>query len=192
MSEDTRRDSIRAFVAFDPAVDVRARLLALRDALAASGADVRWIRDDNAHCTLKFLGGVPAARIDDVAAVLRASVASVRPFEMRARGAGAFPSAARPRVVWAGLEGEGAGALAATIDAALAPLGFAREERPFRPHVTLGRVRSPRGAAALAAALAAHASDDLGALTVARILLYASRPQAGGPVYTPLHTIPLG
>lgn len=184
--------TVRGFVAFDPSPEIRARLLALRDALAASGADARWVRDENAHCTLKFLGNVAPARIEEVHAVLAATLRQARPFEVVVRGAGAFPSARNPRVVWAGLEGEGAPALAAAVDSALAPLGFAREDRPFRAHVTLGRIRGGRGAAALTAALEAHAADELGRMRVEQVVLYASRPRSGGSLYTPLHVVALG
>ena len=104
---------------------------------------VRWTRPDNFHLTLKFLGDVPEEVLEDVGAALRDPCAGHAPFEASLSGLGVFPSARRARVLWAGI---GAGseevrALAADVDAALQPLGFGPEERPYVPHATLGRVR---------------------------------------------------
>ena len=99
-----------------------------------------------------------------------------------------LPSARRPRVLWAGLvagTGELA-ALAAAVEAALVPLGFAPEARPFQGHVTLGRVRSPRGLAPLAAALEAGAGLELGAWRAAEVVLYRSRLRPTGAVHEAL------
>src|SRR2546427_12036948 len=113
-------------------------------------------RSANLHVTVKFLGQVDEARVPALADALRARVAGHRVFDAAVRGLGAFPSPTRPRVLWAGLEDD-AGALAAlaeTIDACCAGLGFPRETRAFAAHVTLGRLREPRRQPALGEALA--------------------------------------
>lgn len=100
-----------------------------------------WTRQGNWHVTLKFMGEVEEARVDDVRDALDA--VRFEPFAMKASGAGAFPSNGKPRVLWVGLE-EGAEALTdltTRVEDALEPLGFTREERPFRPHLTLCRVK---------------------------------------------------
>jgi RNA 2',3'-cyclic 3'-phosphodiesterase len=182
---------MRCFVAIDPAAEVRARLVALRHELAEAGADVRWARDEGLHCTLAFLGSVEETRLDLVQEALRAALEQRAAFSMRALGVGAFPSSSRARVVWVGLESEALAALAETIGGALEPLGFAREKRPFRPHVTLGRVRSRHGWPALAALLRSHENDDLGASRIEEIVLYRSDLGPGGSRYTPVWTIAL-
>ena len=146
---------------------------------------VAWVAEPNLHVTLKFLGQVDEARLPAIVGALEAT-ASRRPrFEVAVRGLGAFPSASRPRVVWAGLEDVPAlAALAGEIDAALAALGFPTESRPFAAHVTLGRQREPRGNAALAAALARPV--ELGRLAVARVSLMRSDRAAGATRYTEL------
>lgn len=115
-------------------------------------------------------------------------------FELELRGLGAFPTRGRPRVLWVGA-GQGAAAataLAARVDAALAPLGFPPEPRPFTSHVTLGRVRAPRPNPALAEALAAAADRAFGQARVAAVALMRSQPSPAGSRYTELAALPLG
>lgn len=191
----------RVFVAVDPSSELRARLVELKRDLAAAGADVRWARDEGLHCTLKFLGEVEAPRLETLAAALERLLAPLPAFAVRAGGVGGFPTARAPRVVWVGLADEvpagaaaasGMAALAAAVEAALAPLGFPPEARPFRPHITLGRVRGRGGLRPLVERMAAHARSDLGTAWVREVVLYQSRLGAGGSRYAPLRTIALG
>jgi len=114
------------------------------------------------------------------------------PLALVARGLGGFPSARRPRVVWAGITGEGEalGRTAAAVASALVPLGFPAEERPFRGHVTLARVRSPRGLQPLGEAIAAGSDADLGEWTARDVVLYRSHLRPSGAVYEPLARLP--
>ncbi len=148
----------------------------------------------NLHLTLKFLGAVPETRIDSVAGALGEASLRARPFEARIRGLGAFPSADRPRVVWAGVE-DGASEmieLARCVDAALAALGFPRDERPFSPHVTLGRVRRPGRDPALTDALAGAAAREFGRLRIPSASLMRSELGPRGARYTELAAVRLG
>lgn len=145
--------------------------------------------ESNLHVTLKFLGQIDEARLPAVSDALGVTSRAVR-FELDVRGLGAFPSAARPRVVWAGLDrAQPLAALAAEVDGALAGLGFPRESRPFAAHVTLGRVREPRRQPALADALA-HAVD-LGRLPVTAVSLMRSELHPRGARYTELTRVTL-
>jgi len=152
---------------------------------------VVWVGRDNAHLTLKFLGGVDAARLDAVAEALNGAAAGAGPFDLGVGGLGAFPSPARARVLWAGVD-EGAAeaaALAGRVDEALAPLGFAREAREFSAHVTLGRVRTPRSNPGVAAALGG--AGPFGRQRVDRLALMRSELSPRGPRYTELAAAPL-
>jgi 2'-5' RNA ligase len=173
---------------------VRATLAAVIQRLRANARGVGWVAADNLHLTLKFLGRVEPARLEQVVTALAAVAASSSPFDLAVRGLGAFPSPSRPRVLWAGLAGGASelALLAARVEAALGPLGFPPEERPFSAHVTLGRVREPRGDPALAAALAAGASRELGAFRVDRVVLMRSDLSPRGARYTPLDSWGLG
>jgi 2'-5' RNA ligase len=179
----------------------------LRRALAEAGAGLsrstpqramQWVKADNIHLTLKFLGDVPTDRIPEIAEALTASVGVVEPFQFTATGLGCFPNIRKPRVVWAGVEEEGARkliALAAAVEAALNPLGFPKEARPFSPHLTLGRVRRetpPPDAARVGQAVAAQPMARWGTQAVSAIHLMKSDLQPGGSIYTTLHTANLG
>ncbi|HET9489215.1 MAG TPA: RNA 2',3'-cyclic phosphodiesterase [Methylomirabilota bacterium] len=173
---------------------LRAALAAEIERLAPRARDVAWVGSENLHLTLKFLGGVEPERLERVAAALGAAAATVAPFEVALRGLGAFPSQRRPRVVWAGAHTGGAAvtALAARVEDALGPLDFPREARAFSAHVTLGRVREPRRAAALGEALAADAEKDFGRFRVEQVTLMRSDLSPRGARHTALASWPLG
>jgi RNA 2',3'-cyclic 3'-phosphodiesterase len=186
--EDSR---IRSFVAVDVAAPVRAALQELLDELASAEGNVRWVRAQGVHVTLKFLGWVAARRLRRVRDALAAVAAAHAPVQLRLKGLGGFPSLRRPRVLWVGADGAGLAALARGVDVALAAEGFAAEARPFAPHLTLGRVKSLRRWPRLEALLQAHLSDDFGASPVEALTVYRSTLRSDGAVYTPLWTIPL-
>jgi 2'-5' RNA ligase len=190
MSESER---IRSFIALDLAAPVRAAIGALQRELAAAGADVRWVRAEGMHVTLKFLDAVEAPRLERVHTALAAALQAQPALHVRAHGMGAFPSLRRPRVLWVGLQAEGLVALAAHIDAAITPLGFEPERRAvgraFTPHVTVGRVNSLRGWESLEAQLKGHLDDDFGSSDIDAVTIYRSTLRPTGAVYAPLWTI---
>lgn len=185
----------RLFVALEPPEPVRRRIAAVAEELrrAAGRADaVRWVPPENVHLTLQFLGAVPEERLPAVEAALRAAAADGGPLSLSLRGAGGFPNARRPRVVWAGVEGDVAplAALVAGLGARLAKLGFPPEDRPFSPHLTLGRARDGRGAPGLAGALA-HAAGEATPWRVSELVLFESHLSPRGPRYEALARVPL-
>jgi 2'-5' RNA ligase len=187
---------MRCFVAVDLPDPVRDAVRRAQGALraAAPDADVRWTGAAQLHVTLAFLGEIDPARAAAATDALRAVAGGRAAFPLRAAGLGAFPTARRPRVVWAGIDDPAGGlrALAADVAAALAPLGLAPEARPFRGHVTLARVRSPRGTAPLVRALGAATAPAFGAWSVAAVVLYRSHLHPQGARYEPLAALPLG
>ncbi len=186
---------MRCFVAIDLTTDVRAAIARAQTRVrtAATRADVRWVDPTQFHLTLKFLGPVPDERVPAVSAALEAVIAGGSPVPLAAAGLGGFPSLKSPRVLWVGIT---AGVpqlveVAAAIEGALAPLGFAPEARPFRGHLTIGRVRSPRGVRELTAAVAAAGAPAFGSWTAAEVVLYESRLRPTGALYTPVSRHPL-
>lgn len=146
--------------------------------------------EPNLHVTVKFLGQIDEDRVGSIAAGMAAVAGRTPPFELAVRRLGAFPTPARPRVVWVGLEPAAPlAALAGDVDASLAALGFAREARPFAAHVTLGRVRETRRNPALSAALARSA--DCGRLPVNRVSLMRSELHPRGARYTEVTSVVL-
>lgn len=184
-------ERFRCFLAVDVGEEIRREMARAKRRLERAGGDVRWTRPEGVHATLKFLGDVEPTRVPSVVAAARAVSDSRRAFSLRACGIGGFPTLEHPRVLWVGLEARSLAELAADLDAALVGCGFAAEEKPFRAHLTLGRVRSRRGWPALREALAEWQARDFGTVVVDDIVLYRSHLQPGGSVYEELARLPL-
>jgi 2'-5' RNA ligase len=182
----------RCFVAATLADPARAAVVAYLDELRATTTGVGWTRPDNLHLTFQFLGDVAASRIPRLTERLRAGLAGMAAFEMEVAGIGAFPSVSRPQVLWVGLTSPAIAPLASTVQRLCDAEGFAPEQRAFRPHVTLGRVRtrSRRDAPALGF-LARDGARRFGSAPVEEIVLYRSWLGAGGARHTPLAIFPL-
>lgn len=166
----------------------------LRRAAGRHADEVRWAAVENVHLTLQFLGAVPEERLAALRSALAAAGAGARPLALELRGAGGFPSARRPRVVWVGVGGEveALSGLAAEVGRRLAPLGFPPEARPFSPHLTLGRAREGRGAPGLGGALAQVAGMEGTPWRATELTLYRSHLAPSGPRYEALDRFPLG
>jgi 2'-5' RNA ligase len=164
------------------------------DPRAPTAGRLRWAVTENLHLTIRFLGATAPDRVADVAAAAEAAAAAMTRFEIRLAGAGAFPSDARPRVVWLGLAagGEPLAALAAALGDELAGRGWARDERPFRAHLTLARADGVPGASRAVAALAEAAVTLDAAWTADRLVVYESVLGRRPAVYRPLATALLG
>lgn len=185
----------RLFVALPLPEPVRRALGELVASLSGLPARVGWVRPENAHLTLKFLGDVPAARVDAVRTALDAVGAATVPFELVLADLGAFPPRGQVRTVWVGARdgADAARALAERLEAGLEPLGFPREPRPFAPHLTLGRVRSPLARQAFDRARERLGEVRPGRLSVDRVVLIRSELAPGAPPrYTALHEVVLG
>jgi RNA 2',3'-cyclic 3'-phosphodiesterase len=172
--------------------EVADRLCRAQAELTPLLSDVRWIKRESLHLTLKFLGQVDDARVETVQKAIAAAVAPLPRFTISCRGLGVFPDIRRPRVIWAGLEGGALAALAQATEAALDPLGFPREAREFKPHLTIGRWREgARGGDALRGELERWRHHDFGASAVDDTVLFQSVLKRGGAEYTPLKIFPL-
>ena len=190
-AEPVLRDRrVRCFVAVDVPPGVRDELVAVQMALRRRlrRADVRWATPDQLHLTLKFLGTVPDDRVAAISAALDEVVTGAAPLALTAAGLGAFPSLGSARVLWAGITAGSAdaAALAAGVDRATASLGFPPEARPFRCHLTLGRVRSPGGGRGVGDAVRAIGSPVFGSWIASELVLYESRLRPTGALHVPV------
>ncbi|HEX5015416.1 MAG TPA: RNA 2',3'-cyclic phosphodiesterase [Candidatus Limnocylindrales bacterium] len=188
----------RVFVAVPLPEAARADVTALVDSVRATadpGArDVRWVRLDGLHVTLRFVGPVDEGDLKRLAGAVDAAAASVTGFRVSVESAGAFPAQGRPRVIWLGI-GEGGrelGEVASAVDDALADVGIARSERPFRAHLTVARADGIRTGADVARRLIAAAADWRTAFVADRIVLFESISGGGPARYEPLHAVPIG
>lgn len=189
------KPTIRTFVAVEINSAIRSRATELIDQLRASPADVKWVEPHNLHVTLKFLGDVPGQEIPRVCEAVEQGAGEVVPFELELRGAGAFPSAGRPRTLWLGA-GDGEEKMVDLhqhVEAALRKLGFRKEHRRFHAHLTLGRVRrGGLGVAELGQLVGQNADFLAGRVTVSGVVVFSSQLDRTGPAYEALSRAKLG
>jgi len=179
---------MRCFLAVELPGELRRSLGRLVGDLRACGADVKWVRPEAIHLTLKFLGEIQPGQVEEIRLAAGEVAGRHQPFRMEARGLGGFPRLEQPRVVWVGLEGETWRliALQRELEGTLTQLGFVREQRPFTPHLTLGRIRSPKGRQGLVDRLKSQEGLSVGSLTVGSIALFRSELLPSGARYTQL------
>jgi 2'-5' RNA ligase len=184
---------IRSFIAILLDTAVRELVASEIDRLRPLARSVGWVPPQNLHFTLKFLGEIGAAAVEAAKEGLAEGVSEAGPFTLTLHGVGAFPGLARPRVIWIGVA-RGARecqALQARVEEALARRGLPKEGRAYTPHLTIGRVREPRGVAQLQQAIAQDAHKGFGELSVSSIALMRSDLDPAGARYTELYTVPL-
>ncbi len=188
---------IRAFIAIELSSEIHHRLdqvsKQLKDQLV--NMPVRWVPGQNIHLTLKFLGDVSIANLDMLTKILESTVSAHHSFEISAGGLGAFPKIHQPRVIWIGLEvPPELIAIQHSLELETARVGYPREERPFSPHLTLGRVSrnvSVVETQTIARALEATKVGFLGVTRVMAINLFRSDLNPDGAVYTRIYSAPL-
>jgi 2'-5' RNA ligase len=187
-------ETLRTFVAIELSRQLAVRLGRLQDQLRGHRIDIRWVRPENIHLTLKFLGATPAADLAVLNQALAGAVRGHAPFNLFLKGIGAFPGFDRPRVVWVGLDGQTAAlqALQRAVADALMAIGFPSETRPFQGHLTLGRAKGRVDQARLRHAAETLQSFESGPFRVDRIVLFRSDLKPGGAVYTRLRSVDLG
>ncbi len=184
---------LRLFIALELTPPIRQALGELQAELKQQlpPKAVRWTSPDGVHLTLKFLGDTPDDQVDAVAQGVLAAAARFAPFDLRVAGFGCFPNPRQARVLWAGLPDipKALAGVQRAIDLEMGRLGFARETRPFSPHLTLGRVNdriSPTERQALSKLLSKIEVGELGLMPVQEIVLFQSDLRPGGAVYTAL------
>jgi 2'-5' RNA ligase len=154
---------------------------------------VAWVRPENIHLSLAFLGNVPSDSVDALGAALDRAGRPVAPFSFDVEGIGTFGSRRSPRVIWAGAQGvPPLLTLQERVARALGTLGYEPDRKTFTPHLTIGRVRSARGREALLGALESVADASFGRVDVAHVRLMRSRLRPEGAEYSVLHETPLG
>jgi 2'-5' RNA ligase len=181
---------VRLFVALEIPAEVRESLADLPRSFRAVSSRPRWVRPENLHVTLKFIGEWPLEKLD----VLRGALAAVHlnePVKLDFRGLGFFPNEKCPRVFWAGIEASSnLVTLADEIDHATEKLGIPREQRLFSPHLTLARFEPPGLPEKLRASIQENATRDFGSLHTNQFRLIESKLKSSGAEYTTLQTFP--
>jgi 2'-5' RNA ligase len=188
-------DTLRAFVAINISM-ASAKAVAeaqrdLRSRLETLPLKISWVPPANIHQTMKFLGDIDKELVEGVLAQLDKAAGRVAPFSVEARGLGAFPNPAKPRVLWIGLDDPqgGLAKLNQAIEESLEEIGIARDKRRFHPHLTLGRIR--KGRQDLTEVVDASSEVTFGDSTIAEVVLYESRLRRTGAEYVVLGRAPL-
>ena len=191
-------EQIRSFVAIELPEEAKKGLARLRKQLERDEHKfVKWVDPGGIHLTLKFLGNIPSKRVTEITEAMGKAVQGISPFRLEISGLGAFPSLKQARVLWVGIGGEldQLSKLQQNIDSVLAALGFAREERPFVPHLTLARVRE--GASlperrSFGELVGSAAFEDKYPIEVEAVRLMRSQLTPAGALYTCLSVVGLG
>ena len=179
---------MRAFLGIGLPVGVKETITSAIDQVRGLHAPVAWTAPKNLHITLKFLGEILPERVPLVERLMRVVASGIDPFSLTAEGGGAFPGTRNPRILWVGFFEplELVSQLQQNMENALSGAWFPREDRPFHPHITVGRSRGALPPAWGERFVQALSGKRFGVVPVPSITLYESRPGPGGAVYTPL------
>ena len=182
---------IRAFIAFELPADVLSALKEIQQHLDNYRFRVKWLRPENIHLTLKFLGETESDRINVITDSIFEAASGYDPLVLAAKGLGVFPGIKRPRVIWSGLVGqiELLRDLQQKLDDRLAEAGFSREKRPFRGHLTLGRFKGRVSLGEISQALQEFNHFETTAFSASHLVLFQSELRPEGAVYTKLKSV---
>lgn len=184
---------LRTFVAFEISEELRDAGRDVIRQLSEVADGVRWVKPQNMHVTLKFLGEVEDRELNDVCRAVSGAAAGLSSFSLDCRSVGAFPNTKRPATLWMGLDDphDQLHHLQGRIEESAAAIGFAQEHRPYRGHITLGRIRTRRENGPLTTMLNEMANREFADFSVNELIVFSSEMERSGPVYTAISRIPL-
>ena len=183
-------ESIRTFIALELPAGLKAGLARMQKTFMQSTAGVKWVRPESIHLTLKFLGATSMEKVSEVCVVLDHLTRDTGPFSFDVTGMGAFPNSRNPKVIWAGMQVEDRlNAFHQNLETALAAMGFAAEDRPFAPHLTLGRLRDGLARKDIAGLIEQFSAERFGRFEADHIIFFKSELKPSGPVYSALKDI---
>jgi 2'-5' RNA ligase len=185
---------IRSFLAIELPEPILRKIGEVQGDLRSTQGEVRWANPEKIHLTLKFFGNIEESRIDPIFKSIEEPIRNTLPFSLKVRGVGAFPHLKNPRVIWVGLvdERDVLTSLQKGIETHLERIGFRPENRPFHPHLTLGRMKSSRGKEGLVGRMERYKEEEFGNFRVEAVVLFKSDLRPSGPIYTSLKEMKLG
>ncbi len=183
--------TLRAFIAVELSDTLKTTITAIQSELKKSPGNVKWVPPDICHITLKFLGEIKEDRIAPIRAILDHCAGEIKPFLVTVNSIGAFPTVDKPNIIWLGLKNEQniLTKLASAIEERVNALGFIKEERPFTPHITIGRTRAGSHAALSQALPLIKPPQEI--LEVKALTFFQSTLSSSGPTYSPHFRSPL-
>ena len=184
----------RTFLALDMDALILDRLAEAQRRLDDGQSKVNWVARENLHVTMNFLGDVPDEILHEVCNLAAAAASEIEPFEFHVQGVACVPPAGQPRMFWAMIDDPTGRMLRLrrALDAALDGLGLRQEDRSFKPHVTLARIKFSKHPRGLRAGAKDLADQEFGVQHAEELVAYASRLGSGGPTYLPLARAKLG
>jgi 2'-5' RNA ligase len=192
-TKDKHMAMVRTFVAVTLNESLHTALDKIIGQLSSANAKVKWVETGNIHLTLKFLGNVEEERLPEVFAACERAAEDAHAIDLEMKAVGCFPDMKNPRIVWLGIE-RGAEALKRIqekVEAELQAVGFPEEDKQFKAHLTIGRVKGKQGLSRLARLIQEQENVFVGAMRVEKISVMKSTLLPAGPVYTELKAIPL-
>lgn len=186
--------NIRAFLAIEPPEEILQTVIRLQEKLKRGvGGRISWTKAGGQHLTLKFFGDISMEEVDSISRTVQNRLLSGWTLELKIEKLGVFPDAKKPRVLWCGTSGDidKLAVLQKQLEEDFAGIGFPGEDRPFRAHLTLARIKDPRDVSGLGNALTKYATFFAGAFSVRELILFQSRLTPQGAVYTRLAAFPM-
>ena len=183
--------TIRAFIAFPLPEMIKIQISDIQERLKSDHLPVRWVRPENIHLTLKFLGEISTSSIDVITGAIRETVLGCRPLMLVTKGIGVFPGIKKPRVLWIGTSGDIKPLLKiqGSLESNLEKQGFAREKRPFKSHLTLGRFKGQIPIEKLSGILRFYSDFSSEPFEARELILYRSELRPSGAIYTKIQTL---
>lgn len=185
--------TIRAFIAIELNENIRNLLAKIQGYLKQLECDIKWVKPQNLHITIKFLGDVALQQLDAIKEGLQTTMTEIQPFAFTLTELGTFPDAKRPRVVWVGIDDQNLQAkkIAELTENTLAQLGFKKEDKKFSPHITIGRIKSNKNLHQLSMEIKRYPLPTDIVQSITHISVYKSTLTPSGPIYEVLDKIQL-
>jgi 2'-5' RNA ligase len=184
---------IRTFIAIELPAALKQDVDRLIVTLKPLGEGVRWVRAANLHFTLRFLGDIEQEDVTGLAEELIRNLSDLKPFSLKLSGLGCFPNMRRPRVIWLGGDGdmESLKNLAYQVESACRDSGFGKSDKRFSAHLTIGRIKNPRGLESFIGRLT-NVEFESDEFVVGEVIVFKSDLSPRGPTYTAMAKIPIG
>ena len=186
--------NVRAFLAMEPPEHILQAVARVQEKLKREiSGRISWTKPQGQHLTLKFFGDISTEDVKNICSAMQNRIASGSSLNLKIEKLGVFPDARRPRVLWCGITGEveKLSVLRKQLDKDFADIGFPEEDRPFRAHLTLARIKDVHGLAGINEALIKHSSFTAGEFICKELILFQSRLTGQGAIYTRLAEFPL-
>ncbi len=184
--------ALRCFIAVTLPAPLKQSVGKMMRSLRETGADVKWIPEQNLHITLKFLGATDEEKIEEITGALRKKISPRPAFYITIGGVGSFPGGRHPRVIWVGIQEYGPlEYIYSDVEEAMTKFGYPPEDRPFSPHLTIGRVRSGKRLPEVLKRLDELRAASFDGFEVKGVTLMKSDLKPGGAEYSSLAEIPL-